>query len=58
MVYRVGKIGKYDRHDLVLRPGTYTVVGTRKGYRDVRVKLVVATGRPPEPIVVRCEERI
>jgi hypothetical protein len=43
---------------LELRPGTYTVVGTRRGYRDVRVLLRVKPEVPAEPLVVRCEEEI
>ena len=58
VVYRVGTLGKFDRHSLVLRPGTYTVVGTRRGYRDVRLRLVVEATAPPEPLLVRCEEEI
>ena len=58
VVYRVGTLGKFDRHSLVLRPGTYTVVGTRRGYRDVRLRLVVEATAAPEPLLVRCEEEI
>ena len=58
VVYKVGRLGKFDRHTLELRPGIYTVVGTRPGYRDVRLKLVVAAGTSPAPLVVRCEEKI
>ena len=58
VVYRVGTLGKFDRHALVLRPGTYTVVGTRRGYRDVRLRLVVKATAPPEPLLVRCEEEM
>lgn len=58
IVYRVGRLGKFDRRALELRPGTYTVVGSREGYRDVRRELVVRVDAPPEPLVVRCEERI
>ena len=57
-VYRVGRLGKFESHELELRPGTYTVVGSRRGYRDVRRTLVVVAGQRPEPLVVRCEERI
>jgi hypothetical protein len=57
-VYRVGRLGKFDRRALELRPGTYTVVGSREGYRDVRRELVVRADEPPEPLLVRCEERI
>ena len=58
VVYKVGTLGKFDRHSLILRPGTYTVVGTRLGYRDVRLRLVVEATAPPEPLLVRCEEEI
>ncbi len=57
-VYRVGRLGKFTRRELVLRPGTYTVVGSRQGYRDVRRKLVVLAGIEPTPLMVRCEEPI
>ena len=58
VVYRIGSIGKFASHALVLRPGTYTVVGRRHGYRDVRYRLVVHADTPPEPLVIRCEEKI
>lgn len=58
VVYRVGRLGRFERHDLNLRPGTYTVVGSRDGYRDVRRQLVVAAETIPEPLTVRCEEEI
>lgn len=58
VVYRIGTLGKFDSHALVLRPGTYTVVGRREGFRDVRHRLVVSAEAPPEPLMVRCEEEI
>ena len=58
VVYKVGRLGRFDRHALVLRPGTYTVIGTRRGYRDVRLRLIVQATAPPEPLLVRCEEKI
>ncbi|MEM8984354.1 MAG: hypothetical protein AAGC71_15085, partial [Pseudomonadota bacterium] len=33
-VFKVGRLGQFDRTTLVLRPGLYTAVGTRLGYRD------------------------
>lgn len=58
VVHKVGQLGTFARKVLELRPGTYTVVGRRRGYRDVRHQLVVEpTGSPP-PLVVRCEEEI
>jgi len=58
VVYKVGRLGTFERHELDLRPGTYTVVGTRAGYRDVRKKLVVIAGEQPPPLVIRCTEKI
>jgi len=58
VVYRVGRLGTFTRRELALRPGTYTVVGSREGFRDVRLQLVVAPASPPNPLVVRCAERL
>lgn len=57
-VYKVGKLGQFDRTTLVLRPGLYTAVGTRVGFRDVRLEFRVAPEDPPGPVIVRCEEPI
>ena len=58
VIYRVGKLGTFQRRDLELRPGTYTVVGSRRGYRDVRRTLVIEPGVEPQPLNVRCHEAI
>jgi tetratricopeptide (TPR) repeat protein len=57
-VYKVGRLGTFERRVLELRPGTYTVVGRREGYRDVRRELRVVPGQEIEPLTVRCEEKI
>ena len=57
-VFQVGRLGRFERRALDLRPGTYTIVGTRSGYRDVRRKLLVPPGESPSPFVVRCEEKL
>lgn len=58
VVYRVGRLGTFEKRNLDLRPGTYTVVGTREGYRDVRRRLQVAPEGENEPLQVSCEEEI
>ena len=58
MVYRVGRLGTFMRRELNLKPGAYTVVGSRNGYRDVRLQLVVTPGTPPKPLVVRCTDSL
>jgi len=57
-VYRVGKFGRFSIHELELRPGTYTVVGTRDGYQDVRQKIVVKPGLQSLRITVKCRVKI
>jgi hypothetical protein len=44
-VYKVGKLGRFESRQLNLRPGTYTVVGTRDGYQDVRKKITIKAGQ-------------
>ncbi len=57
-VYKVGRFGRFTYRDLDLRPGTYTVVGTRKGYKDVRQEIVVKPGQKVVRITVVCKEKI
>ena len=57
-IYRVGQLGTFAERSLDLVPGSYTVVGTRPGYRDVRREINVRPGAAPEPVVIRCEDRI
>lgn len=57
-IYRVGKLGAFERKDMELLPGRYTVVGTRNGFRDVRRELTIVPGREPPALVIRCEEQI
>ena len=57
-IYRVGALGTFEQRSLELAPGSYTVVGTRPGYRDVRREINVIPGTALEPVVIRCEEKI
>lgn len=57
-IYRVGALGAFEQRSLQLVPGSYTVVGTRPGYRDVRREISVMPGAAPEPVVIRCEDKI
>jgi len=58
VVYKVAKLGKFEQRELELRPGTYTAVGSRIGYRDVRVDFVVKHGSKPLPVTLACPETI
>jgi tetratricopeptide (TPR) repeat protein len=57
-VYRVGKLGLFGLHELSLRPGTYTVVGSRDGYRDERLELTVIPGPEPIRVTIICRVKI
>ena len=57
-IFKVGKLGSFETHELELRPGTYVAVGSRPGYRDVRLEFRVAPEVDLPPVVVRCEEPI
>ena len=57
-IYRVGRLGAFDRKDMELLPGRYTVVGTRAGFRDVRREITIMPGHAPPELVIRCEEQI
>jgi tetratricopeptide (TPR) repeat protein len=57
-IYRVGDLGTFEQRSLELVPGSYTVIGTRPGYRDVRREISVMPGAAPAPVVIRCEDKI
>lgn len=57
-VYRVGKLGTFAQTALELRPGTYTAIGSRDGYRDVRETFTILPGRTLEPVRIVCSEPI
>jgi hypothetical protein len=57
-LYRVGALGAFTTKQVDLRPGTYTAIGSRNGYRDVRRTFTVLPGRALEPIDIRCLETI
>lgn len=57
-VNRVATLGRFVDRRIDLLPGDYVVVGSRGGYRDVRVSFRVEPGTRPETIVVICRERL
>ena len=58
VIYRVGRLGTFERKAMELLPGRYTVVGSRTGFRDVRREVTIMPGRAAPEVVIRCEERI
>ncbi len=57
VIYRVGRMGRFNRKTVRLRPGRYTIVGSRPGFRDVRKDVEVRAGDQPR-LSVRCTELI
>lgn len=57
-VYKVGKLGRFNVRELNLRPGTYTVVGVRDGYKDVSRKIVIKPEQGSLRITVKCKVEI
>jgi tetratricopeptide (TPR) repeat protein len=57
-IQRVGAFGVFDRRQVELKPGKYTVTGRRSGFRDVRREITVAPGQAGQTIVIRCLEPI
>lgn len=55
-VYKVGRLGTFRSHNLSLRPGAYTIVGTADRCQDVRREVIV---RPKMAAIdIRCENRL
>ena len=54
----IGSFGAFSRRDIELKPGKYTVVGTRSGFREVRREITVAPGQDNQTIRVTCSEPI
>jgi len=57
-IQRVGLFGAFDRREVTLKPGKYTVTGKRSGFRDVRREITVSPGQGGQTIVIRCLEPI
>lgn len=57
-LHRVRDLGRFASLDLQLRPGRYTLQGTRRGYRDVLQPFELKPGGQLPVIDVRCAEKI
>ena len=54
LLSNVGPLGSFSELQLDLRPGAYTLIGSRDGCRDVRTTITVRTGM--DPVDIRCRE--
>ena len=57
-LFRVAKLGAFDKTAVSLKPGRYIVAGTRIGFRDVRVEFTLTDQGLDKPINIRCNEAI
>ena len=55
-VSTIGHVGRIEQKIFTLRPGEYTLTGSRDGYHDVRQKIIVQPDI--EPITVYCSKRL
>ena len=54
----IGAFGTFAHREIDLKPGKYTVIGTRYGYRDVRRDITVAPGQSNQTVSISCSEPI
>jgi hypothetical protein len=54
----IGSFGSFTHREIQLRPGRYTVIGTREGYRDVHRDIVVSPGEESVTVNVSCDDPI
>ena len=57
-VYKIARLGRFSIKELNLKPGTYTVVGARDGYQDVRQQIVIKPGQKPVHISIICKVKL
>ncbi len=57
-IFRVSELGMFSNQTLQLIPGTYTAVGVRPGYRDVRQEFVVPFNEEAPVVTVICNEPV
>jgi len=54
---RVAELGTFTRKEIDLKPGSYVALGSREGYRDVRVEFRVGEGSPTA-INIQCKDPV
>jgi len=57
-LFRVARLGTFDKTKISLKPGRYIAAGTRSGYRDVRIEFTVTDKGFDTPITISCNEAI
>jgi hypothetical protein len=57
-IHKVGKFNPARQLELDLRPGEYTIIGSRLMYRDVRYTLNIEVGEQTESLEVICRDKL
>ena len=57
-IYQVGRFGNFHSQKITLTPGTYTVVGTRTGFHDVRITIEVVPVKATNRFHIQCKDPI
>jgi tetratricopeptide (TPR) repeat protein len=57
-LYKIGQLGRFSRHEINLKPGSYIIAASRPGYRDVRKEFTVRPGNARLTLSIQCEEKI
>ncbi len=58
VMYHVGKLGHFYQKRLLIKPGKYTVVGKRLGFRDMRKVIDVQPQNAANHFYIQCKEPI
>ena len=57
-IYHIGRFRPFVEKPIPLKPGTYTVVGRRPGFKDVRLSIKIEADMKMPVFFIRCEEPI
>jgi len=57
-IYKIGRLGNFEQKQLSLRPGKYTITGSRQGYRDVLKVIELKPGSQGQSLEIRSGESI
>ena len=57
-MYHVGRLGRFFSREIILTPGSYTVVGSRVGYHDIRKTIKISSKITAKPFIIKCNEPI
>jgi len=57
-LHRVGELGNFTNKELQLKPGEYTFLGSREGYRDVRHQVTIMPNSSQHTIEISCIEKV